>query len=166
MPTLLTIMASMMHFVSALAKADTLQVLRTSAIIGFCSHIAVSRPSLEFEQYMISCLIVASILHVSGITLIITFGDQSIACTLYQTILLWTGFVIGFLTSLSIYRLYLHRCRKFPGPLMAKLTRFYAVYLNAKDAQYYQELGKLHEEYGDYLRIGILLIKFTISTIN
>ncbi|KAF1851981.1 cytochrome P450 67 [Cucurbitaria berberidis CBS 394.84] len=147
-------MASITTFLSRCAQANTLQVLRTSAVIGVCFHIAIARASFEFEQYMFPFLALASVLHISEILLSVILSRQGIAGAILQASLFWIGFSIGFLTSLLIYRLFLHRCRKFPGPLVAKFTRFYAVYLNAKDAQFYQELGRLHDRYGDYLRVG------------
>ncbi|EAT86220.2 hypothetical protein SNOG_06389 [Parastagonospora nodorum SN15] len=58
--------------------------------------------------------------------------------------LLAAGFNIGVLSSIAIYRLVFHRCRKFPGPFPAKLSKFYAASLSAKDVQFYKELANLH----------------------
>ena len=148
-------MASIMNFFSGFAQADTLQLVRTSAVAGVCFHIAIARASVEFEQYMFPCLALAGIINIGGILVPVILGGQNISITIFQTFISWSGFNVGLLTSLLIYRLLLHRCREFPGPLAAKLTRFYAAYLNTKDTQFYQELGKMHEKYGDFVRIGM-----------
>lgn len=38
-----------------------------------------------------------------------------------------TAFYTGIIFSIGIYRLFFHRLLSFPGPLVAKLTRFYTV---------------------------------------
>ncbi|KAH7382175.1 cytochrome P450 [Pyrenochaeta sp. MPI-SDFR-AT-0127] len=137
-----------------LARASTFRMLQASAILGVCFHIAIARASLEFEQYMFPCLAFASLLNIGGTFVAFINGRQSVAGVIVQAFILWTGFIVGCLASISSYRLFLHRCRSFPGPVAAKLTRFYAAHLNAKDTQFYQELDELHKKYGDYLRMG------------
>lgn len=134
--------------------ANTGQVLQTSAILGICFHIAIARPSFEFEQYMFKFLALAGILQLSGTYLSITYGGQSFARTLVQSFLVWLGFSTGLFSSITVYRLFLHRCKAYPGPLAAKVSRLYATYLTAGDAQFYQVLGRLHEKHGDYVRVG------------
>ncbi|ROW01204.1 hypothetical protein VSDG_02711 [Cytospora chrysosperma] len=58
------------------------------------------------------------------------------------------------LLSISIYRLLFHRCRRFPGPLGAKISRFWTAYISAKNIQYYKELDTFHSTYGDFVRTG------------
>lgn len=62
-------------------------------------------------------------------------------------------FVTGLFGSMILYRIAFHPLRRFPGPWPAKISRFYGIWLS-KDLQYYLELGKLHEQYGDIVRIG------------
>ena len=65
-----------------------------------------------------------------------------------------SSFNLGLLSSIAVYRLAFHRCGKFPGPTGAKVTKFYAARLSAKNVQYYSELAKMHEQYGDFVRTG------------
>jgi hypothetical protein len=58
------------------------------------------------------------------------------------------------LASIAFYRLVLHRCRKFPGPVGAKLSRFHTAWVSSKKVQYYNELRAMHEQYGDFVRTG------------
>jgi hypothetical protein len=62
--------------------------------------------------------------------------------------------VLGLFTSMTIYRLLFHRLRKFPGPIGARVSRFYNLYLSAKNVQYHVEIEKLHKQYGDFIRTG------------
>ncbi|KAF2036184.1 cytochrome P450 [Setomelanomma holmii] len=80
--------------------------------------------------------------------------ERSMGHTICRLCLSWSGFIVGLTASLVTYRLFLHRCRKFPGPGLAKLTRFHAAYLNAQEEQFYEKLGAMHERYGDFVRVG------------
>ncbi|PMD33323.1 cytochrome P450 [Hyaloscypha variabilis F] len=55
--------------------------------------------------------------------------------------------------SIVAYRLAFHRLRHFPGPLGAKLTKAYGLWM-ARNVKYIDELCKLHQTYGDVVRVG------------
>lgn len=61
---------------------------------------------------------------------------------------------LGFLASMLLYRGIFHRLRSFPGPVAAKLTKFYAVWKSSLAKQYHLELGALQAKYGDVVRTG------------
>lgn len=61
---------------------------------------------------------------------------------------------LGFLASMLLYRGLIHRLRKFPGPVAARLTKFYAVWKSSLAKQYHLELGAMQAEYGDVVRTG------------
>lgn len=135
-------------------QENSRQLMQTSAALGICFHIAIARPSFEFERYMFKFLAIAAVLQVGGTYTFIAYGRQSFTNVIVQSFLAWLGFLIGLFTSITVYRLFLHRCKAYPGPLAAKISRIYATYLTAGDTQFYQILGKLHEKYGDYVRVG------------
>jgi hypothetical protein len=62
--------------------------------------------------------------------------------------------VLGVYSSILIYRGALHRLNDFPGPFLARLSNFYITFLSAKNFRLYEETQKLHQKYGDYVRIG------------
>lgn len=62
--------------------------------------------------------------------------------------------MLGFFASMLVYRGLFHRLRKFPGPVAARLTKFYAVWRSALQKQYHLELGIMREKYGDVVRTG------------
>ncbi|KAF7617693.1 hypothetical protein AFLA_006607 [Aspergillus flavus NRRL3357] len=68
--------------------------------------------------------------------------------------LLTTLFNTSLNTSISIYRLFVHRLHPFPGPFACKPTRFYSAFLAAKNIQYNVELKRLHKQYGNFVRTG------------
>jgi cytochrome P450 family 628 len=56
--------------------------------------------------------------------------------------------------SIVTYRLAFHQLRHFPGPLGAKITKGYALWM-ARNAKYVDELCYLHQVYGDVVRTGM-----------
>ncbi|KGO40744.1 Cytochrome P450 [Penicillium expansum] len=62
--------------------------------------------------------------------------------------------ILGIYTSMLFYRAFLHRLSRFPGPFLAKLSNFYVTALSARKLHLYEETEKLHELYGDYVRLG------------
>ena len=63
------------------------------------------------------------------------------------------SFLIGLFSSLIIYRLFLNPLNQFPGPFVARLSKLYYVRLSS-NLLGHQELHKLHQKYGRYVRIG------------
>ncbi len=63
--------------------------------------------------------------------------------------------VISLLANILIYRAFFHPLNNFPGPFGAKLSKFWALRQVVKSKfRWYQVSQKLHEQYGDYVRIG------------
>lgn len=55
--------------------------------------------------------------------------------------------------SMLIYRSFFHKLRQFPGPPLAKLTKFYHAY-KVRDFKQCVWLHEVHEKYGDFVRTG------------
>jgi hypothetical protein len=140
--------------VVVLACANTTRVLQYGISAGICFHFLVAAPTVEFERYMRRFLAAAAILSGGDLAVSLFFTDRSTTVALAHLTLPWFGFVVGLLLSLIIYRLLFHRCRSFPGPMAAKLTRFYASYLNAPGEQFNEKLKAIHTKHGDYARVG------------
>ncbi|KAH8690164.1 putative cytochrome P450 oxidoreductase [Talaromyces proteolyticus] len=62
--------------------------------------------------------------------------------------------ILGIYLSMIIYRIVWHRLARYPGPFFAKLSNFYVTLLSAKGLHLYEEVEKLHKQYGDYVRLG------------
>jgi hypothetical protein len=114
----------------------------SGAVFGILFHQAI-RP-IEFEFFMFHFMA----------AYVVTFLLSVITLGFTTSILFASSFVTSLLLSIGVYRLVFHRCRSFPGPVAAKLTRFYAASLSAKNVQYYKELANLHAQYGDFVRTG------------
>ncbi|KAL3483753.1 cytochrome P450 monooxygenase [Aspergillus germanicus] len=62
--------------------------------------------------------------------------------------------VLGIYLSMLIYRAFWHRLSSFPGPFLARLSNFYVTALSAKKLHLHEEVERLHQRYGDYVRLG------------
>ncbi|KAJ5902906.1 hypothetical protein N7495_003434 [Penicillium taxi] len=64
------------------------------------------------------------------------------------------SFFAPLFTSISIYRLFFHPLRSFPGPSLARLTSWWGVSKIARGANKYELHHELHKQYGDIVRIA------------
>ena len=135
------------------ALSDTSNVVGTSIVLGVLFHLSIRR--IEFELYMFHFLAAYTVTFVGFASTLVLSARHSFPYALVQASLAFASFNMGTLVSTTIYRLFYHRCRNFKGPFPAKLSRFYATYLNGRAHEYSRELVKLHEQYGDYVRTGI-----------
>lgn len=66
-------------------------------------------------------------------------------------------------TSITIYRVFFHRLRRFPGPLLAKTSKLYNAYRTTRENNF-RWLARLHNEYGSIVRTGKLTwVSHTLS---
>ncbi|KAF2112705.1 cytochrome P450 67 [Lophiotrema nucula] len=145
-------MEALQDLTKGVAQADVFHIAGTAALLGILFHVAIRQT--EFELVMFHFM-AASVLAFFGLaSAFLRLSEHSILAALAKATVFSTAFNTALLTSIGIYRLVFHPCRKFPGPLGAKLTRFYAAKLSAKNVQYYKELEALHERYGDVVRTG------------
>ncbi|KAJ5125658.1 hypothetical protein N7526_007835 [Penicillium atrosanguineum] len=63
------------------------------------------------------------------------------------------GYIIGLFSSITIYRIFFHRLRHFPGPIWASITKIWHAW-QARHRTNYLVLERLHNQYGDFVRTG------------
>lgn len=71
-----------------------------------------------------------------------------------RAIQLLASYYAALFGSIVTYRIFLHRTRHFPGPPLAKVTKFYAGPWLNRHRKMHNEHLRLAEEYGDFVRIG------------
>ncbi|XXH00900.1 short-chain alcohol dehydrogenase [Hypoxylon texense] len=128
------------------------QAALSSAALGILFHLTVAR-RLEMEYYMyrlLAVLLFAAIAVASSYLLM----EVSVSHTITRICIIAGSFSTGIFSSMTVYRLFFHRLRKFPGPLDSKISRFFSALRAAKEVKYYKEIAKLNEEYGDFIRTG------------
>ncbi|KKY13134.1 putative cytochrome p450 [Diplodia seriata] len=80
-------------------------------------------------------------------------SELSFSSSAWETFLAATFFNIGLYTSIAVGRLI--RLRHIPGPIPARLSQFYGLSLTVKsNNRFHLEVDKLHQQYGDFVRIG------------
>ncbi|KAI0110717.1 cytochrome P450 [Nemania sp. FL0031] len=63
--------------------------------------------------------------------------------------------IVLYLTSLAVYRLFLHPLARFPGPKLAAVTRYVEAYYDlVQNGQYTFKIAEMHEKYGPIIRIS------------
>ncbi|ROW11442.1 hypothetical protein VMCG_01185 [Cytospora schulzeri] len=71
-----------------------------------------------------------------------------------RAIQLLASYYIALFGSIVTYRVFFHRTRHFPGPSLAKVTKFYAGPWLNRHGKMHEEHRRLAEEYGDFVRIA------------
>jgi hypothetical protein len=83
-------------------------------------------------------------------------SSASVACltTLFSILSLWI--------NMLIHRAFFHPLNNFPGPFVAKLSKFWALgKVVESGVKWHQVAGKLQKQYGDFVRVGKeLLFKY------
>jgi hypothetical protein len=61
-----------------------------------------------------------------------------------------TLFMVAYLSSLIVYRLYLSPVAAFPGPFLARTTHWYEFYYTyIQTGMYYKKVAEFHAKYGE-----------------
>ena len=62
-------------------------------------------------------------------------------------------YAISLFTSMIIYRVFFHPLRKFPGPLLGRISKLWHTY-HSWDGKNYLFLDEMHRKYGSIVRTG------------
>jgi hypothetical protein len=68
-------------------------------------------------------------------------------------LLVFTSYLASLFSSISVYRIFFHRLRAFPGPKLAAFTKFWHVF-QARNSTNHLVLQDLHHRYGTFVRTG------------
>lgn len=90
---------------------------------------------------------------VAGPLVFALYLEQSLSQALLSATILNTSYITVLFTSIAFYRLFLHPLRRFPGPRMAALTKWWQVTLVA-EGHTPRAIAALHAKHGDIVRIG------------
>ncbi|KAK2785655.1 hypothetical protein FQN52_008343 [Onygenales sp. PD_12] len=128
-------------------------ICTTAAILGISSHQLLFKHG-EWDRYApkLGAIFVFTPLLVSPVLTVALTG-----LSIYETLLIvsafWTSYFAGLLGSICVYRIWFHPLRAFPGPLARKVTAFTSMKSAITGFKAYLRTGRLHEEYGDFVRI-------------
>ena len=65
-------------------------------------------------------------------------------------------YLVSLFLSISIYRLFFHRLRHFPGPKLAALTKLWHVW-KCRDSRGHLVVDEWHKSYGTFVRTGMYM---------
>lgn len=136
-----------------MAQANSYHEFIGSALLGLLFHMSIQ--TVEFEKFMFHFLAALPVMAVVMSTKFSVLGGLTWAQSFVKPIIIKAVFNLSCLLSIGIYRLLCHRCGRDPGPVGAKLSRFWTSYTSSKNFQYHKELGKMQEKYGDFVRTGM-----------
>ncbi|KAH7050102.1 putative cytochrome P450 [Macrophomina phaseolina] len=121
-------------------------------VAGAAAHTLVRR--VEIDMFLLHILGVVGALAAAHLYVSVQVFGIALSHALWSLSSGSALFVTGLTTSILVYRGFFHRLRKFPGPVAARFTKFYAVWLSAKEVRWHLELERLKAEYGDVVRTG------------
>lgn len=122
-----------------------------AATLGFLAHQAVFiRGEWHFQAF--SCLLAHFFILVAVLCLFLrTAGPLNTA--VYAALELAVCYAAGLYLSIAAYRIFFHRLRRFPGPLLGRLTKLWHLY-KCLGSQNHLLLEQLRLQYGDIVRTG------------
>lgn len=143
--------------------ADARTTAAAAALCGVLFHLTIRK--IEIDYYIFH-LFALSAGVLSGLFGAYLSAGKTLLEAGATTCLVAVSFNTGLALSIAVYRLLFHPLRSFPGPLGAKLSRFYTVKLAAKNLQYQNEVADMVKRYGDVVRTGLLYPRCRCSHVS
>ncbi|THG95748.1 hypothetical protein EW145_g7904 [Phellinidium pouzarii] len=126
---------------------DAILVVVAGALIV---HLIYKKYEVQPSSYFLTVLLLLATPYISSTFLLNHFASPSSA---YLTGFL--TFYTSILTSIAFYRLSpWHPLAKYPGPVLAKLSKFWIIAVILKGDQL-RVIADLHKKYGPYVRTGV-----------
>lgn len=139
-------------FSTALQASWELSAL-VSLLAGVASHHLIFRP-FEIDGYAWQILFIFLGSVFIFVIAYIQLAGYGVVLALCRVSLIATAYSSGAAISIFMYRAFLHPLNRFPGPFLAKISRFYAMNNAAKNVKAFEDIRSLHKKYGDIVRVG------------
>lgn len=133
-------------------KMNDLQIIQASFLLGLLSHLTFFARG-EHHRYAFQIFkygIVTSVLLFLGQAV---FGGSNVLRALSMTVKIVVSILLGLFGSMTVYRIFFHRLRQFPGPFLAKVSKLYHV-SKITGFDNFKYIDRLHRQYGDIIRTG------------
>ncbi|KXJ87901.1 cytochrome P450 [Microdochium bolleyi] len=122
-------------------------------ILGFLSHWLVFIRGEHLKPapgYFLATLTTPSVIALT----LVRYLHFTRARALAATAVGWLSYFVALYSSMLVYRVWFHPLRHFPGPRLARLSQFWGVLKTAPKTDNFRHLDRLHEQYGEYVRVG------------
>lgn len=133
--------------------SSTSQLFILAAALGFGSHLLFFRIGEHHKSGLLYFqLVVAAVPALLPVTVLLTHASLLEASkVLFQTECV---FLLSLSFSITLYRFSpYHRLAAFPGPWMWRWTKLTQAFAN-RHSRGFEALDRLHQRYGEYVRIG------------
>ena len=127
-----------------------------AASLGICSHLLYFIHG-EHHTQALRILQLSLVLPAVAVVALVQVGQYSVYSAAQTTACLASSYIGSLWTSMTIYRIFFHPLRQFPGPPLAKVSKFYHT-LCCWNWDNHRVKARWHECYGDFVRIGKLLV--------
>ncbi len=124
--------------------------LIAAAAAGFFSHIGFF---IKGEHHNEAAKILNVYLLLTAILVLIESLLPGVPLGFTTVATIVAAYAGALFSSMTVYRIFFHRLRKFPGPPVAAITKLWHV-SKILDLKQYLMLDKLRESYGDFVRTG------------
>ncbi|KAL7928133.1 cytochrome P450 [Trichoderma chlorosporum] len=112
---------------------------------GVTSHHLIYR-SFEIDGYALQLLLIFFISIFSLIIAYMQFVNCNFMLALCRVLLAATAYSLGAAISIITYRAFFHSLNRFPGPFLAKISRFHAKYNAAKNVKAFENIQRFHKD--------------------
>ena len=89
--------------------------------------------------------------------ILVAFGNATVVEAMVEASLDSTCYLSSLFTSIVVYRLFFHRLRAFPGPVLAQSSKLWHAW-QGRHSKNHLLLDQLYHHYGDFVRTGKLCI--------
>ena len=128
--------------------------LTLAAVMGISSHLLFF---INGEHHMQAPRLLLVHLAAFPLLVILFFWHNGNAwCAIKESILITATYSSSLAISIIIYRLFFHQLREYPGPMFARITKFWHVAKLISKPNFLL-LDELHNQYGDIVRTGEVL---------
>ncbi|KAI0191377.1 cytochrome P450 monooxygenase-like protein [Xylaria flabelliformis] len=135
-------------------------VAALSAVAGVVSHLGYFiRGEHMLNAYKL--VILALFGPPAIVALLNTFAELPLSHAALFTSVGYGAYMTALFTSILVYRAFFHPLRHFQGPKLARLSQFYHVFRISAKVDNYRHLDRLHDEYGEYVRVGPNLLSIS-----
>jgi len=119
---------------------------------GICSHLVLFRRGEWHLQGL--RLLQALVMVLTALTLYLQFRiNLTWAQSTSSAMIIASSYLVGLFSSITLYRVFFHPLRSFPGPRLAAVSKFWHVW-QLGFSKNHDLLDRLRLEYGDYVRTG------------
>jgi hypothetical protein len=119
--------------------------------MGFGSHWTYFIRGERHRQAFSLAILLFTLISLQGVGL--NSDDEVLRRLTLASIVASFSFLLCLFTSIIIYRICFHRLRSFPGPALAKVSKFWHL-AHLTDSKNYLLLDDLRKRYGEFVRTG------------